>query len=402
MKAPHWPALDGLRGVASLAVMVYHFVPFDPAQRTGFGQRLGAVGHVGWMGVDLFFALSGFLITGILLRAKGSESFLKNFYARRVLRIVPLYYVTLFAVLVIVPLVTPASQLLPMRDTIDHQGWLWAYAYNLRMLGTGQFWANSGIPLSHFWSLSVEEHFYLIWPLVILWASRRTLVRIAVAGVLLVPVLRTASVLAGVSHSIIYSFTLFRVDSLLMGALVALAVGNPGLIALVRRFAPATVLACAAFLGVLARRSDSWSGLEGPMAAVGYSALALASAAIVVLAIGPESTFLTRTLSTNVLRWFGRYSYGAYVLHLILQPLVARWASPGQLARILGSEGLGLIGHVAIGVGVTMIAAMASYHLYERRFLRLGRFFEYGAPTASLPRLPVQVAYQPAILLRQP
>jgi peptidoglycan/LPS O-acetylase OafA/YrhL len=402
IQAPHWPALDGLRGVASLAVMVYHFVPFDPPQRTAFGQRLAAIGHVGWIGVDLFFVLSGFLITGILLRARGGESTLRNFYARRVLRIVPLYYLALFAALVVVPLVTPARNLLAMHDTIDHQGWLWAYAYNLRILFTGHFWADSGIRLSHFWSLSVEEHFYLIWPLVVLWTDRRTLSRIAISVVLLVPVLRTVCVLAGVSHEIIYSFTLFRVDALLMGGLVALAVGNADLNARGRQLAPATVLACGACFCALAWRSHSSSGLEGPMEALGYSALALGSAAVIVLAIQTEATFLTRALSSRVLRWFGRYSYGAYVFHLILQPAISRWAPPGRLAHVLGSEGLGLLGHVGVGIGVTMIVAVASYHLYERPFLRLNRFFEYGAPGAALPRLPVQVAYRPSFLFRLP
>jgi peptidoglycan/LPS O-acetylase OafA/YrhL len=376
----HWPALDGLRGVACLAVMIYHFVPFVPQRTSSAAARtLDAVAHTGWVGVDLFFVLSGFLITGILLRAKGEQGFLRNFYARRVLRIFPLYYLVLLTVLVIGPLATHAQSYAAMADTLHHQGWLWAYAYNLRVLFTGRFWADGGIPLSHCWSLSIEEHFYLVWPLVVAWADRRTLLRISVTLVLLVPVARTVAVLAGASHAILYTFTLCRMDALLLGAFVALTFRDARVGALLRRLAPATLLACGAGFLSLVRLAGDSSGLTGPMLSVGFSVLAFGSAAIVVLATVPEATPLARLLAARPLRWFGRYSYGAYLLHFVLRPAILKVAAPERLEEALGSQALGIVAHVLIGIAVTMTVAVAAFHLFEMPFLRLKRFFEYGA-----------------------
>jgi peptidoglycan/LPS O-acetylase OafA/YrhL len=377
-KNDRWPALDGLRGVASLAVMAYHFVPYVPQRTaTAFARALDDVAHVGWAGVDLFFVLSGFLITDILLGAKGGPAFLRNFYARRVLRIFPLYYGVLVAVFALGPFVLPASVHAAMGDTASHQGWLWAYTYDGRVLLTGQFWGDGGVNLSHVWSLSIEEHFYLVWPLVVAWADRRTLLRIALVLALLVPVARTVLVLAGVSHALIYSFTPCRMDSLLVGALVAMTFRDEALAPLLRRFAPAAVIVGGLGFGALIRVGDGSSGLTGPMAAVGYTVVALVGAGLVVMAVDARRTAVTGVLRTRVLRWFGRYSYGAYVFHYILQPVIVTWAPPARLGQLLRSEGLGILAHLLIAIFATMCAAVASYHLLELPFLRLKSFFDF-------------------------
>ncbi|HLL88149.1 MAG TPA: acyltransferase, partial [Tepidisphaeraceae bacterium] len=171
----HYPALDGLRGLAILLVMVSHYVA-PPAGGGRWGLVFRRAADAGWVGVDLFFALSGFLITGILLDAKGKPGFFRNFFARRTLRVFPLYYGVLFVVCVLLP----ALGLLKLGVPLS-QRWLWLYATNLFPLlrsadGAGFFFPNSwDLQFGHFWSLAVEEHFYLAWPLVVYALGRRPL-----------------------------------------------------------------------------------------------------------------------------------------------------------------------------------------------------------------------------------
>ena len=149
------PALDGLRGIAILLVLIHHLTIYRP--EGGLDSWIAAVPLFGWCGVNLFFVLSGFLITGILLDTRDSPVFYRSFFARRVLRIFPLYYGVLFLGFVLAPL------LLPMPDAYGrHQLWLWTYLANFAMpFGKGE------PAFSHFWSLCVEEQFYLVWPFLV-------------------------------------------------------------------------------------------------------------------------------------------------------------------------------------------------------------------------------------------
>src|SRR3954465_2611530 len=125
----HVPALDGLRGLAIILVLLFHFTPSGVGG--GVGEKvLGWIGSVGWCGVDLFFVLSGFLITGILYDAKGSSNYFRNFYMRRVLRVFPLYYGVLFFVFIVVPMVHPMTRASD-RQFIGNQHWLWLYMANV-------------------------------------------------------------------------------------------------------------------------------------------------------------------------------------------------------------------------------------------------------------------------------
>jgi peptidoglycan/LPS O-acetylase OafA/YrhL len=149
----HLAPLDGLRGVAVLLVMVCHFGPELPVATRG-ANALARVLSAGWVGVDLFFVLSGFLITRILLAARGSPGYFTNFYARRVLRIFPLYYATLLMVFVVLPWlgVTAAPE-----PAASHQAWLWTYTSNLLVARLRSFvFLTPAANLNHFWSLAIE------------------------------------------------------------------------------------------------------------------------------------------------------------------------------------------------------------------------------------------------------
>ena len=219
----HWPALDGLRGTAILAVLVCHYASLLP--------RTPAVGllEIGWAGVDLFFVLSGFLITGILLDARGTPNYFRNFYARRALRIFPLYYgflvVTLLVSLVV--RLAPGASHEGIRHLWAAQPSLWTYTVNYWIpTQTGwNPWSEMVIPL---WSLSVEEQFYLVWPLVVCRLSERGLVRLCVGIVAGALLLRLSLTAAGVDWSWLYFVTPARADSLAAGALLALLAAPSG------------------------------------------------------------------------------------------------------------------------------------------------------------------------------
>jgi peptidoglycan/LPS O-acetylase OafA/YrhL len=380
----HVPALDGLRGVAILAVMLFHLITACGYGSDAWVTRkiIGLAVNL-WSGVDLFFVLSGFLITGILLRTRDQPSYFRNFYMRRALRIFPLYYGALVVIFLVLPhfiaVDTPG-----IRRVYASQGWLWAYSEDLAIFVHNEdFFDPDWLWIGHFWSLAVEEHFYLIWPMVVFFCRRRTLVVISLALIVATPLVRGLMLWRHLDMAMIYTQTFSRADELAMGGLLAVMAERFGY-ELLARYARWAVTGSVAYL-VLAmaiQRGPLWWGhwtALGP----GFSALALGATGLLVFAQSPDGNPLSRLLEGRVLRTFGKYSYGAYALHVPLQPLYQRIVPPaeiGALASGLGFAGsrlVGLLGFAAIGIAVTMALAVLCFHAYERPFLRLKRFFEY-------------------------
>ena len=205
----HLPALDGLRGLAVLLVVVFHIYQVEPSPAQPISRLLYGATRLGQTGVDLFFVLSGFLITGILYDTKRSSRFFLNFYGRRTLRIFPLYYGVLVVAFILLPF------LFHYRGAGSGTVWLWTYTTNLPV-SFGREWG----PFGHFWSLAIEEQFYLVWPLVVYAFRRETLLRICVGCVAGAVVSRLVVESLGFSS---FTFTLCRMDSLTLGAFLALA-----------------------------------------------------------------------------------------------------------------------------------------------------------------------------------
>src|SRR5580704_2580169 len=201
--------LDGVRGIAILLVLIHNTDSFP-------SLHLAAISAYGWMGVDLFFVLSGFLITGILLDTKQSNSYLKTFYARRCLRIWPLYYSLLIFMFVIVPHLRPSDA----HAIFERSSPWWAYPFFLQNFFVA-IPAQAAGPLGVTWSLAIEEQFYLIWPLFIRYFSSIQIKRIAMGVIFLSPPVRFYLAL---HHVNIYSNLFCRLDGLMAGVRGALRV----------------------------------------------------------------------------------------------------------------------------------------------------------------------------------
>ncbi len=381
------PALDGLRGLAILMVMEGHmwgiiFTFTSGAPTLSIDQWIRRVIGVGWSGVDLFFVLSGFLITGILYDTKGSSRFLRTFYARRFLRLAPVYYLFLAFVLFVVPFIAPIDAVASVDELRDIQWWMWSYTINI---GNGFETFDAVLPLVHvpFWSLAVEEQFYLVWPFVVLAMPRRPLM--GLCCVLIVVALAIRVALTGGMFDDIFTPSATghlmpaRMDTLALGALIALAARGTELPAMARA-APGVLAMTAAFLAVLFIKNGALLPLENTdVSRLGYTAFAFLYAALLVIALhAEEGSLLYRGLTLAPLRAFGKYSYAIYVFHLLTAFVLARafilndWTSTVQ-----GSQLPLNIAFSIVGTATTFALAWLSWQLVEQPLLQLKKRLPY-------------------------
>lgn len=369
----YYPALDGLRAVAVLMVFTTHYLPLP--QFLNWGR----------MGVDIFFVLSGFLITGILYDSASRKDRYSVFYKRRVLRIFPLYYLILLLPVLMEPIV---------RWRLHPALWLWpSYAGNyarflwpndvhgtdtifeiLRSTRTSLQWFSWN--LDHLWSLCVEEQFYLAWPLIVYSLSERKRLRnLCIASFVVVLLLRwlcTVMVAPSSIHvGLLYFATPLRADSLLLGGAIALALRGPEarwIGALARPLALFLTVAFVLWEAVSYQRfghliDPVWSSYHNPAYA---TFAALLAAVLIAMSIDPSST-LYRWLDTRVLRAVGQRSYGFYVYHLVLISVFA------AVARAISFGHKGVAGALLVPVALagTLIVSWISFQYFEAPLLRL-------------------------------
>jgi peptidoglycan/LPS O-acetylase OafA/YrhL len=371
----HIPALDGIRGCAILMVMIFHFGTV--LERTGpAGIAYYSIKSLGWSGVDLFFVLSGFLITGILLTSKDSENYFQSFYMRRILRIFPLYYSIVFLNFLLLAF-APSARHLVLRAHTDAsiQWWYVFYLQNwiiepLRPIRT----------LEHFWSLAIEEQFYLVWPMLVYLTSRRTLSRICVLLPLVSLMLRIGLHYYGFTAWDVYQFTITRLDGLALGAFLAVAVRDPGAFAWIRRFsARIAVIAGVALAGMgIHYGSLDWSPWPMLIVAPLLTSLLYASClARVVSGLGTV-TLGQKLVNNRWLRSIGKYSYAMYALHNPIHKTV-HYLTENLQQRVMADGSIAWIGFTVV---YTVVLSAISYGLariswwaLESRFLKLKDYF---------------------------
>ncbi len=369
------PGLDGLRGIAILLVLAHHLYA-GPASH-GIEYIIRHVLYSGWIGVDLFFVLSGFLITGILYDTKGSEHYYRNFYARRFLRIFPLYYGFLLLWLLVAPHI-PTFSPAEIQDLYRSQGWYWSYLANVHIaLHRGPFPAQPTI----FWSLAIEEQFYLFWPLLVASSDRRRLIGVCLGVIILAPLLRTGVILWGsgmLTADALYALTPFRLDALAVGGLAAVVARSPDGFAWLSRIARPVTAALTAVLAVIFVWRHGFDLDEVLFQTVGYTLLALAAAAWLVRTVTSSAEARTRIfLESSVLRFFGRYSYGLYVWHAALYYIFYREPWIVHPPLVFGSAVPMALAWFVLFSAASTVLAVFSWRLYEKHFLALKRYFPY-------------------------
>jgi peptidoglycan/LPS O-acetylase OafA/YrhL len=354
----HYPALDGVRGIAILLVVCFH--------------NFGFINYFffGWLGVDLFFVLSGFLITDILIREVDYKHYLKSFYTRRVLRIFPIYYLLLIIFLLIIPRWNLLN--INMDYYTSNQAWLWTYTQNWLYITKPHEHTNI---LMHLWSLAVEEQYYLIWPFVILLIrSPKVLLGISLFVLIGILVLRLVVWNRQIEGFEYFSwFTFSRIDGICIGSALALIKYiSPKFIS---NNTPYIILSVAAFNFIFyyINKQNGYSFPYFPL--IGYTTFAVVFAVVIYEAATLKRNFITIPLSFAPLRFIGKVSYGFYIYHwpvyVLLYPVLIKYFKP-----ILNTSqsNLQLVSAlVATIAGFTI--SVISFYFFEKPFLKLKKYF---------------------------
>jgi peptidoglycan/LPS O-acetylase OafA/YrhL len=357
--------LDGIRGLAIIAVLLTH------ASNIFQNRLLSRLFELGWTGVDLFFVLSGFLITGILIDTKSAVNRASSFYARRTLRIFPIYYLTFLVVFL------AQTQSTWIATAAAMPSWLDRLSYVFYFQDLAPFWRHGTAHqtmLAHFWSLSVEEQFYFVWPFIVWRIQSKTVYRLCGAALCLTLVLRlTAGAYFGFGPWIQF-FPLTRGDGLFVGSALAAIFATHNRLSKKFMFG----FALAGSLALLAVAVTDYRELfyGGPhMFTIGISGLAILFGVLIAYCLQSGAAPVARIFRMSWLRNFGRYSYGLYVFHLpiyfLFEHLLREHSALTFPLRPINS----LI-YLALIVSVTYGIAWVSFNYYEQRFLRLKRFFE--------------------------
>lgn len=352
--------LDGLRGVAALLVVAYHYLFVQVYVEVGATlYYLKAPLKFAWSGVDLFFVLSGFLITTILIRAKDSPNYFATFYARRISRIFPLYFLVLGLFLL-------ARLWLPSTNALTaHPAPLWTYPLFVQNIA---FWlaGSSGAQwLTPTWSLAVEEQFYLFVPLIVLWLRPRPAVAVLAALTIMAPVLRHLY-----PSSTAFMMTPFRTDSLLVGSLLAYGMQNARFVSLCRDHIRTLHLVLAILtLGVpvMMLRRQWFEPLDFTWLSALYAML------ILIVQISPNGRLAT-LLSGRILLWFGATSYAIYMFHEAILGLCHYLVSGYDQAVIANTTDLAVTG---LAFAVTCGLAALSGRYLEGPARRFGHRWKY-------------------------
>ena len=382
----HIAELDGLRALAVLLVLLYHFGP-----RGSIGSPLWRIESIGWIGVDLFFVLSGFLIAGILLDTREERPYYKNFYLRRTLRVFPLYYVVIFLGL--------ALEIAWHNESVIHN--LYETFWYVVYLGNVHVAFKNHAPLAAFlgpfWSLQIEEQFYLIFPFVVKNLRRKALFGVLVCVVVLSGPLRWGLYLLSPHRELLQYTTLpCRMDGLGLGALLALGV----------RISQWRIRPVALTLGATALLSGlfiylSWGGYDWSAPRIrtfGYSIVALTFAGVVLWVLRFRDGWQTSWLRIAPLQYMGKISYGIYLLQALVFVLVRKISTYfGVNLFVEGDWHSTTWTHFFLLVAIIVLSASISWYFLERPISKLKDRLSYGYRVARWDKPPSGHELIPAV-----
>jgi len=320
----------------------------------------------GHLGVDLFFVLSGFLITGILIEGKKSTNYFSTFYARRALRIFPLYYGVLILGWLSVLFLTPQD--LPRLTGQDSYAWQWLYASNIGIGFKGN-WLNSPtwVELSHFWSLAIEEQFYLFWPLLVFLLPLKWLERLCVVLVLISPLILLV-LYRHLGNTVTYVSTLGRLGELTCGAWLSITIRKQDTWETLKRYFPLIAL----ITGLSLFLERSFFPILKP---IEQTFMMLFSAACVGMATDPKHRLTQFIFQSGFLRWLGTYSYGIYVYHHVFKNVWRHFLWNGWIVPTVGTGWIAKLLYFTNAGGLTLCLAWLSWKFFESPILSLkGRF----------------------------
>ena len=349
-KKGHIGSLDGVRGIAIVLVLFFHC--FQKVNLYPFNF----ISEIGWVGVDLFFVLSGFLITGILVDTKGKSRYLISFFTRRALRIFPLYYLTLLLVYIVLKNPSLAHHN-PIFDARHLKTYIYYLTFTQNLYFSFNGWGVTDF-LNHFWSLAVEEQFYLLWPFVIFYLNGNRILIVSVLLIVIALIIRNYNVESDFS----YVFTLARVDALGIGAMLAI---------LIRKHSqwlngvvlPIFVISFVTLI-IISFNSQNLSFRNPYFVRIGYTLFAFQFASIIVLVYDTKKIgfFINRILSLGILRFFGRYSYGIYIYHWILyKGFYGYFENRYMFSKV----------YILVFLMLVVIISVLSFHVFEKHFLSL-------------------------------
>lgn len=360
-------AADGVRGLAILVVVAHNCEFVERSSANVLLKLTGAITATGWVGVELFFVLSGFLISGILLDSRGTPRYFRNFYIRRVLRIFPLYYTVLFLALFVFPHVANVPAWTAIAR--ENQWWFWSYLSNW-----GAVLGHSVPGFPHFWSLAVEEQFYLAWPLLVFILSRRGMTGLCAIMLAATPLLRLALHQLGFSSGAGYELTVTRWDALAAGALLALFMrDDPSQ----RRLAPWMkwiTIASGVALVLLTLYEHGFHADDVLVQVWGQSLIAILSTSLLYYCVtvpAGAARHVQRVMSAAWLRFFGKYSYAIYVFHVPIHTILAFYAADELNAGSGQARFVKLVIYLACVLGLSTLAALVSWRVLEKPFLDL-------------------------------
>ena len=321
---------DGWRGFGILFVVLAHYLP---------SLFIGS-----WVFMEMFFVMSGFLITGILIDSKSKEGYYKKFILRRVLRVFPLYYICLIILFFLIP-----ATWLDLSYYRSHQLWFWFYIEN--WLYALQGWPKVKA-LHHFWSLAIEEQFYIFWPFVVYVFSTKNLLRFCIFLFFFSIVFRNTGMMMGFVMPFPYVATFARMEGIALGALIAILIRNNKSV-LEKLAAPVTIIS-GFLIVVLFITARSMNFQHFIHYSINYSMVDLFFAGMITLTIAKnELPLLKRIFNSPVMKQLGVMSYCIYIFHYPILVL-AEYNLDNYFYRLTGSEGLAKLLYRLVAFAITI------------------------------------------------